>query len=65
MLALAVLCSTLSVHVRLPGTGGIEQIFLWIGVAMFAAIFLLLASCIALAAPAEGIYCGETSKSTQ
>ena len=41
LLAAAVICSTLSIHVRLPGSETGEQILLWIGVVMLATIFLL------------------------
>lgn len=47
LLALALLSSTLSIHVRL-GTRTFEQILLWLGVVMFASIFLLLACAWAL-----------------
>lgn len=47
-LAAAVIASTLSIHVRLPGTEVAEQILLWIGVVMLATVFLLIAAIIAL-----------------
>jgi hypothetical protein len=49
LLGIAVVSVTLSMHLRLPFTHGIEQIFLWVGVVMLSTIFLLLASCVALA----------------
>jgi hypothetical protein len=49
LLALAAICSTLSIHVRLPGSQVPEQLMLWVGVVMLSAIFLLLATCRALA----------------
>ncbi|MDB5298524.1 MAG: hypothetical protein JWO87_187 [Phycisphaerales bacterium] len=49
LLWLAVIFSTLSIHIRLPGTMATEQVLLWIGVVMFATIFLLAASTITLA----------------
>jgi hypothetical protein len=49
LLALAAIFSTLSIHIRLPGTLVPEQWLLWIGVVMLSACFLLLASCRALA----------------
>ncbi len=48
MLGLAVASATLSIHIRFSFTKEFEQILLWLGVVMFAAIFLLLASCTAL-----------------
>ena len=51
LLIAAALCSTLSIHIRLNATLAAEQILLWIGVVMFAAIFLLWASIIALIHP--------------
>ncbi|MDB5292885.1 MAG: hypothetical protein JWL69_4126, partial [Phycisphaerales bacterium] len=51
LLWLAVIFSTLSIHIRLPGTMAAEQVLLWVGVVMFATIFLLAASTIALAEP--------------
>ena len=54
LLALAAIASTLSIHVRLPGSQVPEQLMLWVGVVMLSAFFLLLASCRALAAyPAD------------
>jgi len=49
LLALAAICSTLSIHVRLPGSQVPEQLMLWVGVVMLSAFFLLLATCRALA----------------
>jgi len=49
LLAIAVLCATLTIHLRLPFTRGIEQLLLWIGIVMLSTIFLLLASCLGLA----------------
>jgi hypothetical protein len=49
LLWLAVIFSTLSIHIRLPGTMAAEQVLLWIGVVMIATIFLLAGSTIALA----------------
>jgi len=43
LLALAVLCSTLSIHIRIRATYTAEQLLLWLGVVFFSAIFLLLA----------------------
>ncbi|HEX4125639.1 MAG TPA: glycosyltransferase family 87 protein [Tepidisphaeraceae bacterium] len=43
LLALSAIFSTLSIHIRLPFTEGAEQTFLWLGVVMWSAIFLLLA----------------------
>jgi hypothetical protein len=43
-LAAAVICSTLSIHLRYKFTMAPEQVLLWAGVVMFAAVFLLLAS---------------------
>ena len=51
LLAAAAISSTLSIHIRLDATLAAEQILLWIGVVMFAAIFLLCASIIALIHP--------------
>ncbi|HEX5242342.1 MAG TPA: glycosyltransferase family 87 protein [Tepidisphaeraceae bacterium] len=51
LLIAAAVCSTLSIHIRLDATLAAEQILLWIGVVMFAAIFLLWASIIALMHP--------------
>lgn len=51
LLIAAAICSTLSIHIRLNATLAAEQILLWIGVVMFAAIFLLWASIIALIHP--------------
>lgn len=51
LLAAAAISSTLSIHIRLNATLDAEQILLWIGVVMFAAIFLLWASIIALVKP--------------
>ncbi|HWE92606.1 MAG TPA: glycosyltransferase family 87 protein [Tepidisphaeraceae bacterium] len=48
LLGLAVIFSTLSIHIRLPGTMAGEQILLWIGVVMFSTIFLLWACTLAL-----------------
>ena len=44
-LVAAAICSTLSIHIRLPFSYGSEQSFLWFGVVMWVAVFLLLASC--------------------
>lgn len=51
LLLLAVVASTLSIHIRLPSTMLAEQVLLWIGVVMFCALFLLVASALALSAP--------------
>ncbi len=51
LLALAVISSTLSIHLRLPSSMLVEQVLLWIGVVMFAALFLLFASTGALISP--------------
>lgn len=51
LLIAAAICSTLSIHIRLDTTLAAEQILLWIGVVMFAAIFLLWASIITLIRP--------------
>ena len=51
LLIAAAVCSTLSIHIRLDATLAAEQILLWIGVVMFAAISLLWASIIALIHP--------------
>jgi uncharacterized integral membrane protein len=48
LLAAAAIFSTLSIHVRLPGTHMIEQIFLWLGVVTLATICLLIASIMTL-----------------
>ena len=53
LVALAVMACTLSVHLRLSVTMTVEQIFLWLGVVMFATIFLLLGSCVAIVQPAR------------
>ena len=53
LLIAAAICSTLSIHIRLDATLAAEQILLWIGVVMFAAIFLLWASVIALLHPSS------------
>ena len=47
--ALAAITSTLSIHVRLPGSQVPEQLMLWVGVVMLSSVFLLLACCRALA----------------
>jgi hypothetical protein len=48
LLLLSLICSTLSIHLRLPGTSNSEQFLLWLGVVMFAAVFLLAACVVAL-----------------
>ena len=49
LLVLAAVAATLSIHIRLPRTVETEQVLLWVGVVMFAAVFLLMASTVALA----------------
>ena len=49
MLLLALVASTLSIHIRIGSTAFAEQIMLWIGVVMFVALFLL-AGCVAMLA---------------
>ncbi len=53
LLALAVISSTLSIHIRLPSTMLAEQVLLWVGVVMFCALFLLLACAVALIKPVQ------------
>jgi len=48
LLALAVLLSTLSIHIRLPWSYDAEQLLLWLGVITLATLFLLLACILAL-----------------
>jgi hypothetical protein len=51
LLAAAVICSTLSIHIRIGPTQTAEQVLLWIGVVMLCAVFLLLAACVARMEP--------------
>ena len=51
MLILPPVCSTLSIHIRLPFSYSSEQVLLWLGMVMWTAIFLMLACTIAPAAP--------------
>jgi hypothetical protein len=47
--AMAVICGVLSIHVRLPGSLQGEQFLLWLGIDLFAALFLMWA-CLAILA---------------
>jgi hypothetical protein len=51
LLALAILFSILSIHVRIPSTLAAEQILLWLGTISASAFFLLLACIAALLRP--------------
>jgi hypothetical protein len=48
LLGLALVCSTLSIHLRLSATLVPEQFLLWVGVVTFSTLFLLLACIVAL-----------------
>lgn len=49
LFAMAVICAVFSIHVRLPGSLHGEQFLLWLGIDLFAALFLMWA-CLAILA---------------
>jgi hypothetical protein len=60
----AAVSSTLSIHIRLPGTLAGEQALLWLGVVTFSTLFLLWASLTALKRLPQQAFSGQPAESS-